>query len=170
MNGRLLATCTILAVATASVGYSDDGGFIVRKGDGESLLGGNLVIKVSKDTGSQGGLMVVQRMSGFTTGNHIHDHADEFFYVSSGRGEVLINDRIHVAEQGDIVFVPKGQSHELRNLDTTSTFEVVFVLDRPGAENQFREIDERISDGAVLTRKDYDEIARKYGARLVSND
>ena len=51
---------------------------------------------------------------------HGHVREDELFYVINGRHEVLIGDRMDIAEPGDLVCVPRGVRHRYTNLDATA--------------------------------------------------
>ena len=77
-----------------------------------------IVVKASPKTGTMGSILVEQTFQrGGTTSLHIHDQGDELFYVVSGRGTATLGDETEVIEPGDVIFVPEGAVHGIRNLD-----------------------------------------------------
>jgi quercetin dioxygenase-like cupin family protein len=58
---------------------------------------------------------------------HTHPHADEIFYVVSGRAAVGAADGEHLATPGAVQFIPAGEVHWLRNVDPVEPVEVVGV-------------------------------------------
>lgn len=57
---------------------------------------------------------VVTVAPGATTERHTHAH-ESVFFVSSGRGEVLVGDRVVPLEPGAVAFVPRWHFHQHRN-------------------------------------------------------
>lgn len=55
---------------------------------------------------------------------HRHPHADEFFYVISGRAAVGTEDEEHEVGAGTVELVRRGRLHWLRNLDPNGEVEV----------------------------------------------
>lgn len=45
---------------------------------------------------------------------HLHEWADEVFYILDGEAEFLLDDRIDTAGKNALVFIPKGTVHALR--------------------------------------------------------
>ena len=61
-------------------------GYVLKPGEGEAL-GPSRLIKASPQSGTQGGVIVLDQLRpGFQTTFHIHTNADEFFYVVGGEG------------------------------------------------------------------------------------
>jgi mannose-6-phosphate isomerase-like protein (cupin superfamily) len=56
---------------------------------------------------------------GASTGIHVHQQADEFFYVVSGRGFALVDENELSIEADDFVFVPKGHEHRVKSVGPT---------------------------------------------------
>lgn len=110
-------------------------GYVLKAGEGEDVTIG--LIKASPKTGSQGGVMIQQPFpDGFSTGLHIHNRADEFFYVIDGAGKATIGDKEHDVAAGDVIFVPKGAVHGLSAHG--SSMELLEFLDKPGLDEDFR--------------------------------
>jgi mannose-6-phosphate isomerase-like protein (cupin superfamily) len=145
--------------------WSQGQGQVLTRGQGEVLLGGSRIIKASARTGTQGAEMFWDAMpAGRSTGIHVHDRADEFFYVISGTGSALVAGREETIEAGDVVFVPKGREHRVKNVGPSAPLEVLFLVDRPGLADQFRESStqsERLK--RALTLDERNSISRKYG-------
>lgn len=152
----LVGSLVFLSGATAQEGY------VLKLGEGERL-GPNRLIKASPESGTQGGVVVFDRLDpGFETTFHIHTTADEFFYVISGSGAAEFGgDKIEIGE-GDFIFVSAGTQHNL-SVSDDGPMELLFVLDRPGADGWFREAHERFfSQGIPLTVEDCNEMGEKY--------
>lgn len=49
-----------------------------------------------------------------TTGSHIHD-SDEVIYIAHGRGELIFKGERTPVQADQVVFAPKGITHEIRN-------------------------------------------------------
>lgn len=118
-------------------------GFILKAGGGESLLNG-IVVKASPQNGTERSILVEQTFNtGGTTGLHLHEQGDELFYVVSGRGTATLGHVEKPIEPGDVIFVPVGAIHRIRNLENDDPLTVVFFMDSPELVDLFRAIHER---------------------------
>ncbi|MGW4768312.1 cupin domain-containing protein [Nocardia sp. NPDC004278] len=73
----------------------------------------HLLWKVTaKDTGGHFDAAEVTALP-FVSGppQHIHDRSDEIFFVLEGTLRVLLGDVLQDAEEGALVFIPRGTSH-----------------------------------------------------------
>jgi quercetin dioxygenase-like cupin family protein len=61
---------------------------------------------------------------------HLHEHADEFWIVLSGRGKMYTDDGERASGEGDVVFTPRGRWHGFHN---DSDEDVVLVWGWSGA-------------------------------------
>lgn len=61
---------------------------------------------------------------------HRHSHADEFFIVLAGSGQVYTDDGVQPAGEGDVIFTPRTHWHGFNN---TSDGDVVLVWGWSGA-------------------------------------
>lgn len=127
----------------ASTGWAEEP-FILRAGDGESLQNG-LIVKASPKTGTQHSILVEQTFSlkGKTV-LHLHEQGDELFYVASGRGTARLGDNEDVIRPGDVIFVPAGAIHQIRNDRHEEPLVVVFFMDSPELVDLFRAVHERV--------------------------
>jgi quercetin dioxygenase-like cupin family protein len=137
---------------------------VLRRGEGEGLFGGSVIVKASPRTGTQGGEMLWNAMApGQSTGIHLHSQADEFFYVIGGTGLALIGEQESPIATGDVIFIPKGQDHRVRS-SKVDPLELIFFVDRPGLASGFRELYAHLESGRwPPTLEEINEIAKKYG-------
>jgi mannose-6-phosphate isomerase-like protein (cupin superfamily) len=166
MNFKSLLLLLLLPVASHAAE-----GFILKSGEGEELFNG-IVIKASPETGTQRSIMVEQSfpLEG-STGLHLHEQGDELFYVVSGHGSATLGETESPVASGDVIFVPAGSIHRIRNLDNDEPLVVVFFMDRPELVAQFREMHEKIlsEPSRRLTRDEVTEIEiRTGGGRSVN--
>jgi mannose-6-phosphate isomerase-like protein (cupin superfamily) len=61
---------------------------------------------------------------------HLHEHADEFWIVLSGRGKMYTDDGVRDSGEGDVMFTPRGRWHGFHN---DSDEDVVLVWGWSGA-------------------------------------
>jgi mannose-6-phosphate isomerase-like protein (cupin superfamily) len=171
---RYAGLCLAVAAGAAAAVCSNAGppdptpspqpmGYVLKRGDGESLYGGAAIIAASPRTGTQGGELFLSRLEpGASTGIHVHHLADEFFYVVDGSG-LLVGEQETPFEAGDVIFVPRGVDHRLR-VSGDRPLEIVFLMDRPGLADEFRE-NHAQSDGGrnPLTLEALNAISQRYG-------
>ncbi|MGD8340762.1 MAG: cupin domain-containing protein, partial [Gammaproteobacteria bacterium] len=140
MNIRSFALILVSGLAFFG-GAAAQEGYVLKVGEGERL-GPNRLIKASPESGTQGGVVVMDRLElGFETTFHIHTTSDEFFYVVSGTGAAEFGDDKIDIGPGDFIFVAAGTQHNLSVTDD-GPMELLFVFDRPGADGWFREAHE----------------------------
>jgi mannose-6-phosphate isomerase-like protein (cupin superfamily) len=56
-----------------------------------------------------------------------HPGLEELYYIFAGRGTVVIDDEPHEMEAGDVVFIPSGATHYLKN-DTSQTLGLFWAM------------------------------------------
>jgi mannose-6-phosphate isomerase-like protein (cupin superfamily) len=164
INRRALVFFGLLLVGGVS-GWTQQRSYILKSGDGERLPGDReTFIKASPRTGTQAVEAFRDSMAaGASTGIHIHQQADEFFYVVSGRGLALVDATEVPVEADDFIFVPKGHEHRVKSSGPTP-LELVFLVDRPGLASDFRESrSEQVARKRRLTLDDWNRISQKYG-------
>ena len=142
------------------VNMEDRHGYILKSGEGEDTTGdGSSIIKASPRTGTQGVVFVVgQDAPSSTSGIHVHLEADEFFYVLGGTGRILLGTEEHEIGAGDTIFVPVGSEHRVTSSED-DPLHVIFIVDRPGLDEQFR----LALDRTKMTLEDFNAIVEKYG-------
>ena len=55
---------------------------------------------------------------GTATAPHLHPQTEEFYYVLRGEGLMRIDDDVKAVGSGDAILIPKGSSHQLKNMGT----------------------------------------------------
>lgn len=58
----------------------------------------------------------------------LHANEDKIFLVQSGAIEFCVNGQIFLAKAGDVVFVPRGESHSLKGLESHEKNRLTLVL------------------------------------------
>jgi quercetin dioxygenase-like cupin family protein len=113
------------------------GSIIVKAGDQEVLgEGAPTSVRLLADSSATGGALSCQRVvlgagaNGATP--HHHAHRSEFFYVLDGALQVLTDDKVHVAHQGDVLVVPPGATHAFGAVEGERA-DVLIVI-TPGVE------------------------------------
>ena len=160
-----VAGCSEHINADKSLSSSASEPYVLKRGEGEELFDATWIVKASSLSGTQGGeLHWVATPPGISSGLHFHVHADELFYVLSGSGIVVLSDDEMVIEAGDVIFVPKGHDHNIKNTESDRPLELLEFLDKPGLANETRELHQRFeATGYSYTLEQLNEIARKYG-------
>jgi mannose-6-phosphate isomerase-like protein (cupin superfamily) len=164
INQRILVLFGIVVTGVGSA-WSQQRGGVLKPGEGERLPGERqTLVKASSRTGTQSVEMFRDTMRpGTSTGVHVHRQADEFFYVISGKGLALVDGSELPVEADDIVFVPRGHDHRLKS-SGPMPLELVFLVDRPGLANDFREgRSEAVAKKRRLTLEEWNRISEKYG-------
>ena len=167
MRSSVLGFCLVLTAVAAhgQQASTPSKSYVLRRGEGESLFEGGVIIKASPRSGTRGAEMIWEAMPpGRSTGVHVHHHADEFFYVIAGKGMVLAGKNDVAIGAGDVIFVAKGQDHRVKNADPLQPLEIVFLVDKPGLASEFRA--SHVQFGVAkkqVTLEDLNKIAEKYG-------
>jgi uncharacterized cupin superfamily protein len=76
------------------------------------------------DTPWGGGWAVIK--PGERTDPHWHDE-EETFMILAGVGEMRVGDQARPVKKGDVVWIPRGQAHTLRNTDAEQELEMLCV-------------------------------------------
>ena len=161
MKSKLIALFLIVICSAASAEDARKG-YVLKPSEGEAL-GPNRLIKASPESGTQGGVVVLDQLQpGFQTTFHVHTNADEFFYVVSGYGHAEFGGKKLSIGPGDVIFVPAGAEHNM-SVSEDGPMEMLFFLDRPGIAGWFREVHEKFfSKSLRLSVDDCNKIGEKY--------
>ncbi len=161
---------TMILCLFVSAAWSADG-YILRAGDGEALLNG-LVVKASPKTGTQRSILVKQTFQlGGKTVLHLHEQGDELFYIASGRGTARHGEAEDSIASGDVIFIPAGVIHQIRNQDHEEPLVVVFFMDSSELVDLFRAIHERVisESDRPITAEEIAEIEERTGGGRTIN-
>jgi len=139
-------------------------GYVLKGGEGEPVLQGEIVIKASPKTGSTRGAMFTQTLAPESRiPLHRHGRVDEFFFVHAGIGKAVLGEKRIAIGPGDVVFVPRGTSHKLENFGSKNPLEVVYFVAEPGLDDFFRDLDARLKEPEPLTLEELNGIATRHG-------
>ncbi len=97
------------------------------------------IVLGARETG--GGISIVDSLCEPNSGppRHIHDDADESFYVLSGAVEFWLEGERFLRSSGETVFVPRGREHTFRVVSDT-TARMITILTPGGFEGFFQEM------------------------------
>ncbi|EIY5082333.1 MULTISPECIES: cupin domain-containing protein [Klebsiella/Raoultella group] len=115
--------------------------FIIRDNEGVPLWLNNDTYTIKLDKGNTGGsISIIQGFVGPGGGPiwHLHEDADEIFYVLDGQLTVRAGENIFQANPGDFVYVPKGIYHQFRN-NSIKPIKILLMFSPAGFEGFFRE-------------------------------
>ena len=113
-----------------------DGAVLVRSGDAETIGRPPQTVRLLADSSTTGGKLSTQRVTllGGADGATPHHHAGsaELFYVRGGSAQLLIGDRVVVANDGDLVVIPPGLPHAFAAAPGADTDLLIVIT--PGVE------------------------------------
>jgi quercetin dioxygenase-like cupin family protein len=114
--------------------------------DNTYRYGGGIVsiLASSKDTNGVFGLIETIQVPGAEPPLHVHDDADETFYILDGRVAVMVSGEVHQLKAGDTIFLPRGIPHTFR-IKSPSARALVFITPA-GFEEWFRTLGEPARD------------------------
>lgn len=99
----------------STVSADGSGAVVVTAADAEVLGGGASTIRLLADGDATGGALSGQRVTLAEGANgavpHFHSGSAEMFFVLSGRLQVLADDRVVTAGEGDFLVVPRKMPH-----------------------------------------------------------
>jgi mannose-6-phosphate isomerase-like protein (cupin superfamily) len=72
-----------------------------------------------------------------STPRHVHEDAEEAWYVMRGVGHIVVGDEIVEAQHGMVVTAPAGVPHHLENTSRMWGFECLVVFSPAGPEEAF---------------------------------
>lgn len=157
-------------------------GLIVPPGQGRKLItkAQEVTFKATKDQGSILSVFEVVVPPGFDVGAHVHQDAQEFFYVLEGELELLAfeperrtedswhrwtspeGDRIAAATEGAFMFVPPGTPHAFRNASDKPARMLFQCYPSPYHEFYFEEIAEIWQAGGTIDQEAVERMRRRY--------
>jgi len=82
-------------------------------------------------TGRHGQLVAMCIPPRAEIGEEIHQETDQMFFVVKGEGQAIVDGRTTPVEKGDIVFVPAGARHNLKNRKDDEDLKLVTVYAPP---------------------------------------
>ena len=79
---------------------------------------------------------------------HMHDEAQECWYVLDGEATVIIGSESQSVKKGDLIYGPEGFAHSLINLSDTQPFKALLFLCPGGDERNVTDI--LLNGGGIL--------------------
>jgi mannose-6-phosphate isomerase-like protein (cupin superfamily) len=68
------------------------------------------------ETGKYAQLVVMSLAEGENIGEETHAKTDQIFYFVDGRAEVVTNGKAEKVDKNEVVFIPAGTLHDIRNI------------------------------------------------------
>lgn len=134
-----------------------------------NVLGSKITGKIlSTDSNSEYSVIITETPPNAGPPRHTHTREDELFYVIKGRYEFTCGDEVIIAEQGDLVHLPKGKPHSFKNIDTIvgSTMNTI----TPGGFEGFFEEISSLANKSKLGRPQIDSLANVYGISFLKEN
>jgi mannose-6-phosphate isomerase-like protein (cupin superfamily) len=163
-------------------------GLIVPPGQGRKLItkAQEVTFKVTGADGSSTSCFEVIVPPGFDVGAHVHQRAEEFFYVLEGELDLLAfepvkrteddwkdwespaGDRVVRAGPGSCMFVPPGCPHAFTNPTDEPTRMLFQQTPSPDHERYFEEIVEIFSSGSSVDSGAVQRMRDRYDVRQIT--
>ncbi len=146
--------------------------FAVGPGEGATLdLANGNRVEFKADSAQTAGLLTfVEGTQTPGTGPplHVHDDADELFYILEGRFTIFCGNEAFDARPRSLVYVPRGTPH--RFVTGAEPGRMLLLYLPGGFEGYFLDRAAReAAAGSQLSAAELDAIGRRYGMRLVEN-
>ena len=144
---------------------------ITRKGEGirHAHAGGAESFTALSAAQNPGGVAVQMGEMPVGSGPPFHRHPsfDEVFIVLEGTLEFQVNDEVHTAHAGDVVFVPGEVPHAPNCIagDEAGIAKIVMLVTPARFENFFRDLGELLAGGG--TKADMAELGAEYGIEFL---
>ncbi|GAA2102469.1 cupin domain-containing protein [Actinomadura alba] len=115
----------------------------------------------SEDTGGLYTFFEVTTSPGGGPPLHIHEDADEAFYVIAGRYAIHLGDEEHEAPAGCLVYGPRGVPHKFRNISGGPS-KLLVIATPGGVEGFFEGLSGLMAAGAPPAASDMIELAAAF--------
>lgn len=93
----------------------------------------------AEDTGGSIGMFAITQPGPSGPPRHIHDDADEAFYVLEGEFEVLSGEDVVVVPEGEAAFAPRGAVHTFRAMGEDGG-KILVIVSPGGFEGFFKKL------------------------------
>ena len=151
------------------------GGFILQPEEGEVLRlggppGGQVIIKVDPaKTGSPQIAMGIQYLEGEIP-VHQHEHEEEFLFVHTGHGVVVLGDQRVPVQAGTTIYIPPGTWHGFQNTADKASQIMWVVTPGSGGKTQLEHFFRAVgalpgTDVKLLTPDQFADVMEKHGMK-----
>ena len=110
------------------------------------------ILADAASTGGSYSVFETELPQGLADRPHIHDHADEAYYVLDGELAFLVDDEVLELHKGSFIFIPRGSVHAFRVTSGTACF--LNLHTAPGYERVIRAFGTK-ADEAALPPQDW---------------
>jgi mannose-6-phosphate isomerase-like protein (cupin superfamily) len=76
-------------------------------------------------------LVLMSLLPGEEIGQETHSGTDQFFRIESGEGKCIVDDTVYIIEEGDVIIVPAGASHNIINTATQQSLKIYTLYAPP---------------------------------------
>jgi mannose-6-phosphate isomerase-like protein (cupin superfamily) len=139
-------------------------GLLLEPGDGRSVPGARMTLKVGAGQSTAWSVFEAEVTPGFDVGAHLHNHAEELFYILEGELDLLAfhpkttstgdwrawesasGARVLRGGAGCTMFVPAGCPHAFANPGPVVA-RMLFLVSPPGHEQYLEELGQLIGRG-----------------------
>lgn len=139
-------------------------GLLLPPGAGHSISGAGMILKVGAEQSKAWSAFEAEVAPGFDVGAHLHQNAEELFYILDGELDLLAFEpqtrtegdwqswrsasgaRVMRGGPGSAMFVPTGCPHAFANPGTVPV-RMLFIVSPPGHEYYMEEIGKQIAQG-----------------------
>ncbi len=139
-------------------------GELIRAGEGKTYPIGDhpITVKVrADDTENKYEIIEYAVRPGFNSSFHVHQRAEEVFYLLEGELEFKLNEQTVRGRAGDLVRVPRGVSHGFTNPTKVKT-KVLEVRTGGGYGQMLEELTQAFPSGTPIDPERLDMIMRRY--------
>lgn len=82
-------------------------------------------------TGTYQQLVVMSLKIGEEIGMEVHDNVDQFFRIEKGEAKFVINGEETLAHAEEVVIIPAGNQHNVKNVSTTEDLKLYTIYAPP---------------------------------------
>lgn len=118
------------------------------------------VLLSSEETGQAYSLFEFHVPKGHGSPPHVHSREDESFFVLSGEVDFMIDEKIVRAKAGDVIFGPRGISHNFTGVSEDPARMICFASPG-GIEKFFSAVGTPVTDRSIPPKPPTDEAVQK---------
>ena len=133
--GALLTAVPALSQEATSGGvFTPDASNTFRSPNEDALI--HLLINQETSPGTPAAMSLLTALPGLQIPEHVHEDSDEFLYIMSGGGEMVLGEETLEVSEGSAIRIPAGVPHSFTAGQSATVAVQMYV--GPGPENRFR--------------------------------